>query len=38
LETIKEEKEIEQKKLEISEWTEEDEEEIGNIVNSYYEL
>jgi len=38
LETIKEEKEIEQKKPEISKWTEEDKEEIGNMVNSYYEL
>jgi len=38
LETIKEEEEIEQKNLEIREWTEEDEKEIDNIVDPYYEL
>jgi len=38
LETIKEEEEIKQKKPEIKEWTEEDKEEMGNMVDSYYEL
>jgi len=35
---IKEEEKIEQKKLETRKWTEEDEEEIGNMVDSYYKL
>jgi len=38
LETIKEKEEIEQKNLEIREWTEEDEKEIDNMVDLYYEL
>jgi len=39
LETIREEEEeIKQKGLEIREWTEEDKDEIGNIVDLYYEL
>jgi len=38
LETIKEEEEIKQKKPEIREWTEENEEEIDNMVNPYYKL
>jgi len=38
LEIIEEEEEIEQKNLEIREWTEEDEEKIGNMVDPYYEL
>jgi len=38
LEIIEEEEEIEQKNLEIREWTEEDEEEMGNMVDPYYEL
>ena len=36
LETIEEEKEIKQKKPEIKEWTEEDEKEMGNMVDPYY--
>jgi len=38
LKTIEEEEEIEQKNSKIREWTEEDEEEMGNIVDSYYKL
>jgi len=38
LETIKEKEEIEQKNLEIREWTEEDKKEIDNMVDLYYEL
>ena len=39
METIKEEEEeIEQKNLGIKEWTEEDDNEIGNIVNPYNKL
>ena len=39
METIKEEKEeIEQGNLGIKKWTEEDDDEIGNMVNPYYEL
>ena len=37
LETIKEEEEIEQGNLGIREWTDEDD-EIGNIADPYYEL
>ena len=33
-----EEEEIEQENLGIREWTEEDDNEVGNIVNPYYEL
>jgi len=38
LEIIEEEEEIEQKNLEIREWTEEDEEKMGNMVDPYYKL
>ena len=38
LETIKEEEEIKQKNSEIREQTEENEKEIGNMVDPYYEL
>jgi len=38
LKTIEEEEEIEQKNSKIREWTEEDEEEMGNMVDSYYKL
>jgi len=39
METIKEEEEeIEQKSSGIKEWTEEDNEEMGNMVDLYYEL
>ena len=39
METIKEkEKEIEQRKPGIKEWTEEDDDNMGNICNPYYEL
>ena len=39
MEIIKEEKEeIEQKSLGLKEWIEEDDNEIGNICNPYYEL
>ena len=33
-----EEEEIEQENLGIREWTEEDDNEVGNIVDPYYEL
>jgi len=33
-----EEEEIEQENLGIREWTEEDDDEVGNIVDPYYEL
>ena len=38
LETIEEEKKIKQEELEIREQTAEDEDEMGNIINPYYEL
>ena len=39
METIKkEEEEIEQKSSELREWTEEDNNEMGNICDPYYEL
>jgi len=39
METIKEkEEEIKQKSSGIKEWTEEDDKEMGNIVDPYYEL
>jgi len=39
METIEEEEEeIEQENSGIREWTEEDDNEVGNIVNPYYEL
>jgi len=34
----KKQKEIEQKKSEIKEWTEEDDNEMGNICDPYYKL
>jgi len=37
METIKEE-EVKQDKLKVREWTEEDDDEMGNIVDLYYEL
>ena len=38
LETIKEEEKIKQEELEVREWTKEDNNEMGNIVDLYYEL
>jgi len=38
MKTISEEKEVEEEKLGVREWTEEDEDEMGNIVDPYYEL
>jgi len=38
MKTILEEKEVKKKELGIQEWTEEDEDEMGNIVDPYYEL
>jgi len=38
LEIIEKKEEIEQKNSEIREWTEEDEKEMGNMVDPYYEL
>ena len=38
IETIKEKEKIEQENLGIKEWTEEDDNEMGNICNSYYKL
>jgi len=38
LETIEEEEEIEQKNLEIKEWTKENKKEMGNMVDPYYKL
>ena len=38
MKTIAEEEEIEEEKLGVREWTEEDDDEIGNIVNPYYKL
>jgi len=35
---IREEKEIEQDKSGVREWTEEDDHEMGNMVDPYYEL
>jgi len=35
---IKEKEEIEQENLEIRDWTEEDEQEIDNMVDPYYKL
>ena len=37
MKTIKEE-EVKQDKLKVREWTEEDDDEMGNIVDLYYEL
>ena len=38
IEIIKEEEEVEQDKLGVREWTKEDDDKIGNIVDPYYEL
>ena len=38
IETIKEREEIEKEKSRVREWTEEDDDEMGNMVNPYYEL
>ena len=38
MKTILEDKEIEEEKLGIREWTEEDNDEIGNLADLYYEL
>jgi len=38
LETIKEKEGIKQEESEVKEWTEEDDDEISNIVNLYYKL
>jgi len=38
METIKEEEEIEQKNLGIREWTEEDDNKMGNIYNPYHNI
>ena len=38
MKTIPGEKEIEEEKSGVREWTEEDDDEIGNLVDPYYEL
>jgi len=38
IETIEQEKEIEQEKSGVRKWTEENDNEMGNIVNPYYKL
>jgi len=38
METIEEEEEIEEEKSGVREWTEEDDNEMGNMVDPYYEL
>jgi len=38
MKTIPEEEEIEEEKLGVQEWTEEDKNEIGNLVDPYHEL
>jgi len=38
METIKEEEEIEEEKSGAREWTEKDDNEMGNMVDPYYEL
>jgi len=38
METIKEKEEIEQEKSGVREWMEEDNDEMGNMVDPYYEL
>jgi len=35
---MEEEEEVEREKSGVREWTEEDEDEMGNMVDSYYEL
>jgi len=38
METIEEEEEVEEEKSGVREWTKEDDDEIGNMIDSYYEL
>jgi len=38
METIEEKEEIEQENLGLREWTKEDDDKMGNIVDPYYEL
>jgi len=38
MKTIPEEEEIEKEKLEVQEWTKEDKDEMGNMIDPYYEL
>jgi len=38
MEMIEKEEEIEEEKSEVREWTEEDDEKMGNMVDPYYEL
>jgi len=38
METIAEEKEIKEENSEVREWTEEDDKEMGSMVDLYYEL
>jgi len=38
MKTIPEKEEVEEENLEVREWTEEDEDGMGDIVNPYYEL
>jgi len=38
MEMIKEEEKIEEEKSEVKEWTKEDNNKMGNMVDSYYEL
>jgi len=38
MKTILEEEEIKEKKSEVREWTEEDNDEMGNMADPYYEL
>jgi len=38
MKTILEEEEIEEKKSKVREWTEEDNDEMGNMADPYYEL
>jgi len=38
MKTISKEKEVEEEKSGVREWTEEDEDEMGNIVDPYYKL
>jgi len=38
MKTIPEEEEIKEEKLEVREWTEEDDNEMGNMADPYYEL
>jgi len=38
METIEEEEEVEEEKSGVREWTKEDDDEIGNMIDPYYEL